>query len=287
MDIGGVYFFTDKGPDPVKYAQDMEQRGFDSLFFAEHTHFPVSRDSDYPQAYGGGELPWFYLRTYDQMVTLSYIAANTTKIRIGSGAMLLAQRDPISMAKQIGTLDLFSGGRYRLAVGLGWNREEAEAHGVNWKKRFSTVRDKVGAMRALWSEDKAAYEGEMFTLKPSYSWPKPAQEGGPAVFLGGAGPTTFRHVAQWADGLYIVPPPHDPTLEETLPKFWQIVEEEGRDPSTVRVSVASAPADLEILKKYEEQGVEEAVLWLDAMDPAAAYSELDRATEVLREFKGL
>lgn len=284
MKIGGVYFFTDKGPEPVQFARDMESEGYESLWVPEHTHFPVSRETAYPEAYGGGELPWFYLRTYDQMVTLSYIAAATTNLRIGSGAMLLAQRDPIAMAKQVATLDQFSGGRYELAVGLGWNREEAEAHGVNWKKRFSTVRDKVEAMRALWRDDEASYSGEMFELKPSYSWPKPAQEGGPVVWLGGAGPTTFRHVAQWADGLYIVPPPHDPTLESTLPEFWRIVEEEGRDPKTVRVAVASAPPDLAVLEKYREQGVERAALWIDPSEPAEAYSNMQAAAKVMHEF---
>lgn len=284
MKIGGVYFFTDKGPEPVQFAQAMESEGFESLWMPEHTHFPASRESDYPEAYGGGELPWFYLRTYDQMVTLSYIAASTTNLRIGSGAMLLAQRDPISMAKQIATLDQFSGGRYELAIGLGWNREEAEAHGVNWKKRFSTVRDKAQALRALWREDEASYSGEMFELKPSMSWPKPAQEGGPTIWLGGAGPTTFRHVAQWADGLYIVPPPHDPTLEKTLPEFWRIVEEEGRDPQTVRLAVASAPPELSVLEKYRELGVERAVLWIDPSDPAEAYPNMQAAAKVMHEF---
>lgn len=284
MKIGGVYFFTDKGPEPAQFARDMESEGYESLWVPEHTHFPVSRETAYPEAYGGGELPWFYLRTYDQMVTLSYIAAATTNLRIGSGAMLLAQRDPIAMAKQVATLDQFSGGRYELAVGLGWNREEAEAHGVNWKKRFSTVRDKVEALRALWRDDEASYSGEMFELKPSYAWPKPAQEGGPVVWLGGAGPTTFRHVAQWADGLYIVPPPHDPTLESTLPEFWRIVEEEGRDPKTVRVAVASAPPDLAVLEKYREQGVERAALWIDPSDPAEAYSNMQAAAKVMHEF---
>lgn len=284
MKIGGVYFFTDKGPEPVQFAQAMESEGYESLWVPEHTHFPASRESSYPEAYGGGELPWFYLRTYDQMVTLSYIAAATTNLRIGSGAMLLAQRDPIAMAKQIATLDQFSGGRYELAIGLGWNREEAEAHGVTWKKRFSTVRDKAEALRALWRDDEASYSGEMFELKPSFSWPKPAQAGGPAIWLGGAGPTTFRHVARWADGLYIVPPPHDPTLESTLPEFWRIVEEEGRDPATVRVAVASAPPELSVLEKYREQGVERAALWIDPSDPAEAYANMQAAAKVMHEF---
>lgn len=284
MKIGGVYFFTDRGPEPVPFAQAMEAEGFESLWVPEHTHIPVSRETAYPGAYGGGDLPWFYLRTYDQMVTLAQIAASTTTLRVGSGVMLLAQRDPISMAKQAATLDHLSGGRYEIAVGLGWNREEAEAHGVEWKKRFSTVRDKAAALRALWSQDEASSTGDLFSLQPSFSWPKPAQPGGPPIWLGGAGPTTFRHVARWADGLYIVPPPDDPTLERTLPEFWRIVEEEGRDPATVRVSVASAPPELGVLEAYRAQGIERAVLWIDPTDPDAAYDNMRHAAQVMHEF---
>jgi probable F420-dependent oxidoreductase len=284
MDIGGVYFFTDEGPDPVKFAQEMEAYGFESLYVPEHTHFPTSRKTPYPAVYGGGELPNFYLRTYDQVVTLSYIAA-TTKLNIGTGACLIAQHDPISKAKQLATLDYLSGGRLTVAVGLGWNADEAEAHGVIWKQRFSIVKEKVAAMRALWTEDVAAYEGNHVHLAPSWSWPKPQQAGGPAVFIGGAGPTTFKHAAEWADGLYIVPPPEDPTLEKTLPKFWEIVEESGRDPKTMRVAVASAPPDPKILEKYAEQGIERAVLWIDPTDPNQAFQNLELAAKAMQEFR--
>src|SRR6476660_4267464 len=137
MDIGGVYFFTDEGPDPVKFAQEMEAYGFESLFVSEHTHFPVSRKTPYPGAYGGGELPNFYLRTYDQTVTLSMIAATTQSLKLGTGINLLAQHDPITKAKELATLDHLSGGRLIYGLGFGWNVDEAEAHGVVWKRRFS------------------------------------------------------------------------------------------------------------------------------------------------------
>ncbi|MFJ4264380.1 LLM class F420-dependent oxidoreductase [Paenarthrobacter nicotinovorans] len=285
MDIGGVYFFTDEGPDPVKFAQEMEAYGFESLYVPEHTHFPTSRKTPYPAAYGGGELPGFYLRTYDQAVTLSFIAASTKNLKIGTGALLAAQHDPISKAKQLATLDFLSDGRLTVAVGLGWNADEAEAHGVVWKQRFSIVKEKVAAMRALWRDEVASYEGKHVNLAPSWSWPKPKQQGGPAVFIGGAGPTTFKHAAEWADGLYIVPPPEDPTLEQTLPKFWEIVEESGRDPETMRVAVASAPPDAKVLEKYMEQGIERAVLWIDPSDPSQAFHNLEAAAKVLKEFQ--
>lgn len=286
MEIGAVYFFTDEGPNPVRFAQEAEAFGFESLFLPEHTHFPTSRKTPYPGAYGGGELPRFYLRTLDQIVTLSAMAAATDKLKFGTGALLLAQHDPISKAKQLATLDHLSEGRLvNVAVGLGWNVEEAEAHGVVWKQRFSIVKEKVAVMKQLWTEEIAQYEGKHVQLAPSWTWPKPHQVQGPPVYLGGAGPTTFRHVAEWADGLYIVPPPHDPTLEETLPKFWQIVEESGRDPETLKVAVASAPPEVKVLEKYLEQGIERAVLWIDPTDPSQGMQNLEAAAKVMHEFK--
>jgi probable F420-dependent oxidoreductase len=266
MDIGVVYFFTDDGPNPVRFAQAAESYGFESLFAPEHTHFPISRKTPYPAAYGGGELPRFYLHTYDQIVTLSMIAASTNTIKVGTGCSLLAQHDPIAKAKELASLDFLSGGRVICGVGFGWNADEAEAHGVVWKQRFSIVRDKVKVMQALWTQDEASYEGTHASLAPSWAWPKPVQKGGPRIYLGGAGPTTMRNAARWADAWYVVPPPDDPTLERSIPKFREIVEEEGRDPDTIGIAVASAPPDAAILEKYREQGIERAVLWVDPAD---------------------
>lgn len=270
MDLGVVHFFTDKGPNPVEFAQAAEELGFDSIFLPEHTHFPISRRTEYPRVYGGGDLPDFYLRTYDQMVALSMIASHTRTLKLGTGICLLAQADPIAKAKQIASLDHLSGGRVICGVGFGWNVEEAEAHGVVWKRRFSTVRDKLKVMQALWTQDEASFEGTDASLASSWAWPKPLQPRGPRTYLGGAGPTTMRHAAQWADAWYVVPPPEDPALERSLPQFRSIVEESGRAPDSVGVAVASAPADPEMLEKYRKQGVERAVVWVDPADDAAA-----------------
>ena len=287
MKIGAVYFFTDNGPDPVEFAQTAEGAGFESLFLPEHTHFPVSRKTPYPGAYGGGELPEFYLHTLDQIVTLSMIAANTSTLTLGTGICLLAQHDAISKAKELATLDFLSGGRLVCGVGFGWNVDEAESHGVVWKNRFSIIRDKAAVMRALWTQEVASYEGQHASLQPSWSWPKPKQQGGPRIYLGGAGPTTMRHAAEWADAWYVVPPPDDPTLERRLPQFWQIVDEVGRDRDSISVAVASAPPDPRILEKYLEQGIERAALWVDPADsPGQGMRNLESVTKVLAEFKG-
>ena len=287
MELGAVYFFTDDGPDPVEFAQTAEGSGFDSLFFPEHTHFPISRKTPYPAVYGGGELPRFYLHTLDQIVTMSVVAAKTETLKLGTGICLLAQHDPISKAKEIATLDHLSGGRVICGVGFGWNQDEAEAHGVVWKKRFSIIRDKVKVMQALWTQEEASYEGQEASLAPSWSWPKPKQPGGPKIYLGGAGPTTMRHAAEWADTWYVVPPPDDPTLERVIPQFWGIVDEVGRDRDTIAIAVASAPPDPKVLEKYIEQGVERAALWVDpAESPAQGMRNLETVAKVVAEFKG-
>ena len=222
LHIGAVHFFTDLGADPVVFARAAESMGFESLFVPEHTHFPVSRTSPYPPSYGGGTLPSYYLRTLDQTVVLSMIAAGTTTLKLGTGICLLAQHDPISKAKELATLDRLSGGRLIFGVGFGWNVDEAQAHGVVWSQRFSVVRDKVAIIRALWTQDEARYDGPRASLPPSWAWPTPALP--PPVYLGGAGPATMRHAAEWADTWYVVPPPDDLTLERSIPRFRQIVE---------------------------------------------------------------
>lgn len=287
MELGVVNFFTDDGPHPVEFAQAAEGYGFESLFLPEHTHFPLSRKTPYPAVYGGGELPRYYLRIHDQIVTLSVIAARTQTLRLGTGCCLLAQHDPISKAKELATLDHLSDGRLICGVGFGWNVDEAEAHGVLWKKRFSIVRDKVQVMRALWTQEEASYKGPEASLAASWSWPKPKQPGGPRIYLGGAGPTTMRHAAEWADAWYVVPPRDDPTLERLLPKFWRIVEEAGRDPKTMGVAVAGAPPDPRVLEKYAEQGVERATLRIGPADtPDQGMRNLSDVAKVLTQLKG-
>jgi probable F420-dependent oxidoreductase len=287
MHVGAVYFFTDDGPNPVEFAQAAEGYGFESIFLPEHSHFPVTRKTPYPPAYGGGELPDFYKHTLDQIVTLSMIAAQTSTIKLGTGITLLAQHDPIWKAKEIATLDFLSGGRVICGVGYGWNVDEAEAHGVEWKQRFSIVRDKAAIMKALWTDDVAAFEGTHASLAPSWSWPKPVQPGGPKLYLGGAGPTTMRQAAEWADTWYVVPPPDDPTLERSIPKFWEIVDEVGRDRDSIGIAVASAPPDAAVLEKYLEQGVERAALWINpANSPAEGMANLEEVSKVLKQLKG-
>lgn len=287
MKIGVVNFFTDDGADPVEFAQAAESFGLDSIFLPEHSHIPTTRRTPYPNAYGGGELPWFYLHTLDQTVTLSMIAAQTDKIMLGTGIALLAQHDPIWKAKELATLDFLSGGRVICGIGYGWNQDEAEDHGVSWKNRFSIVREKAAVMKALWTDDVASYEGEFASLVPSWSWPKPKQSGGPKLFLGGAGPTAMREAADWADAWYVVPPPDDPTLERLIPQFRAVVEERGRDPKSVEIAVASAPPDAAVLEAYARQGVGHVALWCDPAHSAGeSMTNLANTAAAMKAFRG-
>lgn len=282
MDVGIVYFFTDQTIDVTSLAVEVEQRGFKALFFTDHSHIPLNH-TPYPEAYGGGELPEFYKRTPETFTSMAWAAAKTSTLTIGAGCLLLAQRDPVYTAKEVASIDFLSGGRFVCGVAFGWNQPEAEQHGVVWKKRFTTVREKVELMRAVWTQDVASYSGEFASLAPSWSWPKPVQRPHPPVLVGGAGPVAMKHAAMWGDEWYPVPTGDDPTLEKAVPAFGAICDEVGRDRSTVGVSVASAPGDVAILSTYRELGIKRANLWLNPGSADDTMRELETLTDVLQK----
>jgi probable F420-dependent oxidoreductase len=257
VDVGVYTFSTDRDLSPGEFAVEVEQRGFATLMLPEHSHIPTSRTTPYPQAYGGGTLPDFYKRTYDPFVALSFAAAATTTLRIGTGICLLALRDPIHTAKEVASLDTLSGGRFVFGVGFGWNADEFVNHGVDFGSRHALVRTKVALMKQLWTSEEASFADERLKLEPSWAWPKPAQKPHPPVYLGGNGPMTMRHAAEWADVWYPTGPLDDPTLERSVPCFRQLVEAAGRDPEAVRVGVAPAEVDAARLEAYADNGVSE------------------------------
>lgn len=256
MDVGAFTFSTDRDMPPGEFAVEVEQRGFGMLMYAEHSHIPVSRKTPYPEVYGGGVLPDFYQRTYDPFVALSFAAAATTRLRIGTGICLLALRDPIQTAKEVASLDRLSGGRFVFGVGFGWNEDEFANHGVPFAGRHALVREKVALMRALWTQDVASFSGERLHLEPSWAWPKPVQVPNPPIYLGGNGPLTMRHAAEWADTWFPTGPANDPALERSIPVFKQMVEDAGRDPATVGVGIAPAEVDAARLEAYLVNGVD-------------------------------
>ncbi|HVQ89533.1 MAG TPA: LLM class F420-dependent oxidoreductase [Mycobacteriales bacterium] len=255
MDVGVYTFATDRDIDPGEFARAVEDRGFAALMLTEHSHIPAGRDTPYPAAYGGGVLPDFYRRTYDPFVGLSFAAAATTRLRIGTGICLVALRDPVHTAKEVASLDRLSGGRFVFGVGFGWNADEFRTHGVHFGQRHAIVAEKVALMKQLWTEDVASYAGDHVNLQPSWAWPKPVTRPHPPVHLGGNGPVTMRHAAAWADCWYPTPPLADPTLARSIPRFRELVAAAGRDPDTVPVGVAPATVDAHLLAAYAANGV--------------------------------
>jgi probable F420-dependent oxidoreductase len=250
--ISTMIFLTDETLGPVQLARELEQRGFAGLYLPEHTHIPISRKSPYPF---GGELPREYSRTLDPFTALGAAAAVTERLVLGTGITLVAQRDPIVLAKQVATLDHLTGGRFTFGVGLGWNEEEAADHGVDWKRRRTVVRDKMAAMRALWAPEPTAYDSEFVHVEPSEAYPKPK---GLRVLLGGAaGPRLFADVAGHADGW--LPVGQDPA--EHLPALRAAWTEAGRagDPQVVPFGVRPS-ADK--LARLGDLGIEEVVVML-------------------------
>ena len=195
--FGVSMFPTDYAIQPAEFAKEVESRGLDAVFFPEHTHIPASRKTPFP---GGGELPKQYWHAHDPFVALSACAAVTERIRLGTGICLIIERDPITTAKEIASLDLISNGRAVIGIGAGWNQEEMENHGANYKHRWAIVKEKVAAMRAIWTNDEAEYHGEFVDFDPIWSFPKPVQEGGPPIWIGANSKWVFDRVADYADG---------------------------------------------------------------------------------------
>ncbi|GAA5054639.1 putative F420-dependent oxidoreductase [Thermocatellispora tengchongensis] len=275
MRLGVTVFATDVSMPIADLARAAEERGFSSLYVPEHTHIPVSRRT--PPAAGQVELPEEYRRTLDPLVALSFAAAATERIGIGTGILLAAQREPLVTAKAIATLDHLSGGRFVLGVGFGWNVEEIEDHGVPYARRREVAREHVLAMKALWSQDVAGYEGRHVRFEPSWSWPKPHRPGGPPVYLGGAaGPKLFAHIAEYADGWM---PIGGRGVKAALPALREACEKAGRPMASV-IPFGTVPSR-EKLDYYAGLGIEETVLQLPSANADIILTSLDNYTRYL------
>jgi probable F420-dependent oxidoreductase len=256
MRVGVFYFPTDYGIDIRELARAAEERGFESLLLPEHTHIPTSRRTPYP---GGGELPKAYSHTHDPFVALSFAAAATTKILLGTGICLIPQRDPIVTAKSVASLDRLSNGRFLFGIGGGWNVDEMENHGARYETRFKLMRERILAMKALWTQEEAAFHGEMVNFDPVWSYPKPVQRPYPPILLGGDSDHTLKRVVEFCDGwLPIGRPGFD--AKEAVARLRQAASAAGRDFSTLSISVFGAPANEAVLAEYREAGIQRAVL---------------------------
>ena len=276
MDIGVTLFVTDQSIRPDVLAREVEDRGLESVWYPEHTHIPVSRRTPYP---GGGELAEEYKRTLDPFVAIAAGAAVTTRLGFGTGICLVAQRDPIVLAKEVATVDLLAGGRFSFGIGFGWNRDEMEDHGVDPRHRRSLGREKVLAMKALWTEDEASFEGDHVHLPPSWQWPKPVQRPHPPILIGGAaGPTLFRHVAEYGDGWI---PIGGAGVKDQLPVLRTAAEEAGRDPASIDVVIFAALGDPAKIDYYRSLGIRRTILNLPSAQADEVLPLLDQYAKLL------
>jgi probable F420-dependent oxidoreductase len=286
MRYGVTMFVTDVSIGVVELARAAEERGLDSLWLPEHTHIPTSRKTPHPS---GGELPEKYKRSLDPLVGLAAAAASTTTLRLGTGILLPAQREPIVTAKALATLDHVSGGRLSLGVGFGWNEDEIADHGVAFRDRRAVAREHVLAMQALWRDDEGAYSGEHVTIPPSWSWPKPVQRDAsgrtrvPVLVGGAAGPKLFAQVVEYADGWV---PIGGAGLSSSLPTLREALAEAGRDPDDLEVVPFAAIPDHGKLDHYEDLGVTETVFDLPSAPSDEVLPILDRFADLVAARRG-
>lgn len=280
MRFGVTVFLTDYTIGPGELAREVEARGFSSMFTPEHTHIPVSRKTPPPM---GEPLPKQYLHSLDPFVALSYAAAATTTLRVGTGICLPAQHDPISLAKTVATLDHVSDGRFIFGVGFGWNREEIEDHGVPYTRRREVVRERVMAMKELWTKDEASFDGEFVRFESSWSWPKPAQKPHPPIYIGGTGgPKLFREAAQWADGWA---PIGGRGIKANLPLLHEACEKVGRHPSEIEVMPFGSLPDAGKIEYFASLGISEVVLGVDPGTRDEVLPILDRYAKEVEPFR--
>ena len=260
----------------------VEERGFESVFVTEHTHIPASRETPYPAA---GELPREYWRIYDPFVALTTMADATERIRIGTAICLLIERDPISTAKEVASLDRLSGGRFLFGVGAGWNLEEMRDHGTDPAKRFRILRERVEACKEIWTNEEATYHGEFVNFDRIVCRPAPLQEPHPPVLVGGHGPRVHDRVLAFGDGWFPNRIPPDDAMIARVEELQRLAGQAGRGPIPVTLQIP--PRDPSVLEQYERAGVVRAVHMLragDAVDAGSAERKLDEWTQRIREY---
>src|SRR6516165_4824452 len=283
MEFGASIFFTDYSISPAELKVALEERGFDALWAAEHSHIPTSRRTPAP---GGGELAKRYYDVMDPFVTLTAAAAVTKRLKVGTGVCLVIQRDTIQTAKLVASIDQVSGGRFLFGIGGGWNQDEMEDHGTVFTTRFKRMREQIEAMTEIWTKDKPEYHGEIVDFPPMMTWPKPVQKPHPPIIGGGAFQYAARRAIRYGDGL--IPQASDAgsgSPEEFLPRFRQMAKEAGRDPQSLSVTLGGAPDDPDRLKRYRDLGVARMNVRLPPDKADDILPVLDRWANLIRQLR--
>lgn len=272
-------FCADYGAHPAEVAEMAEQRGFESLLFPEHTHIPSSRETPYP---AGGELPDEYSHTLDPFVACTAAAAATERLLVGTGICLVVERDPIVTAKEVASVDHVSEGRFLFGIGAGWNVEEMANHGTDASKRFGLMRERVEAMKAIWTSDEASYHGKHVDFEAIWSWPKPVQRPHPPILLGGNGRTVGDRVLAYADEWF---PNRIGDDDKNVARIEKLIrrgrDEAGRD---IGVTLQLAPTEPEGLEHYAEAGVHRCVWYLPPRDRDSVERAMDRYARAKEAF---
>jgi len=283
VNFGVMMFPTDKAMDPMQLAVEAEERGFESLWFPEHSHIPTSRESPWGLRKEAPPLPEEYWRTNDQFIALAMAGAVTNTIKLGTGITLVAQRDPIWLAKEVATIDALTGGRFMLGIGYGWNKEELEHHGVAFGDRRAVVRENILAMKEIWANDEAEFHGEHVDFSKIWSWPKPAQKPHPPIILGGAaGPKTLAHIVEFCDGFMPIGGRHG--FAAQIAGLRQAAEEAGRDMDTFDLGEFGTPAKPEVVESLIEEGIHRIVFGLPPADADTVMTQLDKYAEFMASY---
>ncbi|HEU0020223.1 MAG TPA: LLM class F420-dependent oxidoreductase [Dehalococcoidia bacterium] len=278
----GVYMFpTDYAIRPDDLARAVEERGFESLWFPEHTHIPASRKSPWP---GGADLPPEYWHTYDPFIALTAAAAVTTRLRLGTGICLVMERDPITTAKEVASLDQLSHGRFIFGIGGGWNAEEMADHGTNFRRRWRVLRENVLAMKEIWTKEEAEFHGDFVNFDKMWSYPKPAQKPHPPIYMGGDGPTTFDRVVEFGDGWMPIGSraTSGASLGDKIATLKERWAKSGKDPETLPITIFGVRPQADLIRRLEQDGATRVLFTLPPEKDATVLPILDQLAELVR-----
>jgi probable F420-dependent oxidoreductase len=284
LKFGVSMFFTDYSIGPGDLGRALEQRGFESVWAPEHSHIPLSRKTPFP---GGGDLPKKYYDAMDPFITLTAAAMATKSLRVGTGVCLVQQRDPIQAAKLVASIDNVSNGRFLFGIGNGWNQDEMENHGTEFKSRHKRARENVEAMKEIWTKSKAEYHGEFVNFDPMMAWPKPVQKPHPPVIVGGAFPYSARRAIRYGDGW--IPQAARGGYKEIadmFPDFRKMCADAGRDPASIAITVWFPRREPDLMKRYQDLGVERVVFNVESEPEAKVLPELDAIAALMAGVNG-
>ena len=280
MDFGAMMFSTDYSIRPDDLARLLEDRGFESMWVPEHSHIPAERSSPWP---GGGDLPQDYWHTYDPFVALTAAAAVTTDLKLGTGICLVIERDPIMLAKEVASVDRLSGGRFIFGIGGGWNREEMANHGTRFRSRWRLLRERILAMKEIWTQEEAEFHGEFVNFDKMWAYPKPVQRPHPPILMGGDGATTFDRIVEFCDGWMPISgrSSEGTSLQEKIVLLRRQAEEAGRDPASINITTFGARPEPDAIARLKAAGVDRAIFGLPSTERDTVVPIIDECAKLI------